>query len=105
MTEDKGENASFSTKPKPPSGEAGRGLCTFGLVVSCRWTDQEAIVDAITKTGAGGIVIYRIPTTGQLTILRTYQVEKILRGDLSELQEIYDRKMKRAKGDEVKEHE
>ena len=102
MSEDKGEKTrtSFSSSPKSPSGEAARALCTFGLVISCRYADQEPIVNAITNLGAK--VIYRIPSTGQLFVLRRYEVEKALRGDLSELQEIYDRKMKGEKGDEVK---
>jgi hypothetical protein len=105
LNEDKEENprTSFSPKPKPPSGEAARAFCTFGLVISCRYAEQEPIINAINKIGAK--VIYRIPSTGQLFILRRYEVEKALRGDLSELQEIYDRKMKGEKGDEVKENE
>ena len=105
MTEDKEENprTSFSPKPAPPSGDAARVFCTFGLVLSCRYADLDPIIDAITKIGAR--VIYRIPSTGQLFILRRYEVEKALRGELSELQEIYDRKMKGEKGDEVKENE
>ena len=97
MTEDKGENprTSFSPKPNSPSEDVGRVFCTFGLVLSCRYADVEPIVDAIAKIG--GKVIYRIPSTGQLFVLRRYEVEKALRGELSELQEIYDRKMKAEK--------
>jgi hypothetical protein len=103
LNEDKGENTSFSTKPKPPSGDAGRVFCTFGLVLSCRYADVEPIVDAIAKIGAK--IIYRIPSTGQLFVLRRYEVEKVLKGELSELREIYDRKMKGEKGDEVRNDE
>jgi hypothetical protein len=103
LTEDKEEkpHTPFSTTPNSPSGKAARALCTFGLVISCRYADQEPIVDAISNIGAK--VIYRIPSTGQLFILRRYEVEKALRGELFELQEIYDRKMKGEKGVEVRE--
>jgi hypothetical protein len=87
----------LSAAPTPPSGDAARVFCTFGLVVSCRYADQEPIVTAISEIG--GKVIYRVPSTGHLFILRAYQIEKALRGDVSELQEIYDRKMKGEKGD------
>jgi len=102
LTEDKKEKnrTAFSPTPKPPTEEAARAFCTFGLVISCRYADQEPIVAAITEIG--GKVIYRIPSTGQLFVLRRYEVEKVLRGDLSELREIYERKMKGDKGDEVK---
>jgi hypothetical protein len=96
-------STSFLTAPKPPTEKAGRAFCTFGLILSCRWRDQEPIVDAITK--AGGQVIHRIPTTGHLFTLRTYEIEQILRGDLSALQALYDRKMRKEKGDEVRENE
>jgi hypothetical protein len=105
LDEDKGDqnSASFLTAPKPPTEKAGRVFCTFGLILSCRWLDQEPIIEAITKLG--GQVVCRIPTTGHLFVLRTYEVEQVLKGDLSALQALYDRKMRKEKGDEVRRNE
>ena len=89
--------------PTLPTDKAGRAFCTLGLILSCRYADVEPIVAAINTIGSK--VIYRIPSTGQLFVLRRYEVEKILKGDLTELQMLYDRKMKGEKGDEVKENE
>ena len=69
-------------------------FCTFGLVISCRYADLEPIAAAISEVG--GKIVYRSTTTNHLFILSSGQIEKVLKGDLSELKEIHDRKMKEA---------
>jgi len=67
-------------------------LLTFGLIVSCRCADVEPIAAAISNIG--GKIIYRTASKDHLFILSSDQIARVLKGNLSELKEIYDRKMK-----------
>ena len=67
-------------------------LLTFGLIVSCRCADVESIAAAISNIG--GKIIYRTATANPLFVLSSNQIEKALKGDLAELKEIYNHKMK-----------
>jgi hypothetical protein len=66
---------------------------SFGLIVSVRLSDVEKIRRTVEE--AGGKVVFQTTTTAPLYLLRQYQIEKALQGDVSQLQEIHEKKRRR----------
>ena len=83
-----------SPQPNPPSeSEADeRYFIGYGSIVSIRKSDIEKLREAIEQVG--GKVIFQTTTPAPLYVFRHYQVEQILRGDISWLKLIHDRKLK-----------
>ena len=63
---------------------------SFGLIISARLVDVKKIRDEIERLG--GKIAFQTVSTGPLYILRAYQVERALSGDVSHLREIHERK-------------
>jgi hypothetical protein len=66
---------------------------SFGLIMSVRLGDVEKIRSAISTQG--GKIAFQTVTTAPLYLLRHYQVERALQGDLSELAELHKKKLRR----------
>jgi hypothetical protein len=66
---------------------------SFGLIVSVRLSGVEKIRRTIEE--AGGQIVFQTTTTAPLYLLRQYQIEKVLQGDVSQLREIYEKKRRR----------
>ncbi len=85
--------AAISQQQTSPS-EADAGFyITYGVVISARWGDVEKIRRAI--EAEGGKIAFQTVSNGDLYLLRRYQVERALDGDLSQLREVYERKQDR----------
>jgi hypothetical protein len=84
----------LSPQPNPPSeSEADEQyFIGVGMIVSVRKCDVEKMRAAIEDVG--GRIEFQTVTPAPLYVLRHYQVEQILRGDVSWLKEIHDRKSK-----------
>jgi hypothetical protein len=66
---------------------------SFGLVVSTRLSDVQKIREAV--EAAGGKIVFQTTTTAPLYLLRHYQIETILKGDVSQIREIHEKKRRR----------
>jgi hypothetical protein len=66
---------------------------SFGLVLSARLADIPKIRKAIERLG--GKIAFQTVTKEDLFLLREYQVERILDGDLDQLAELHKRKQER----------
>jgi hypothetical protein len=66
---------------------------SFGLVLSARLVDVPKIREAIERLG--GKIAFQTVTKEDLFLLREYQVERILDGDLDQLAELHKRKQAR----------
>ena len=66
---------------------------SFGLVLSARVADIPKIREAIERLG--GKIAFQTVTKEDLFLLRQYQVERILEGDLDQLAELHKRKQRR----------
>jgi hypothetical protein len=66
---------------------------SFGLVLSARLADVPRIREAIERLG--GKIAFQTVTKEDLFLLREYQVERILDGDLDQLAELHKRKQAR----------
>ena len=66
---------------------------SYGLIISARLSGLEKIRKAV--EAAGGLVVFQTATTAPLYLLRHYEVEEALQGDLSHLQEIHEKKRRR----------
>jgi hypothetical protein len=82
------ETASIQNKPS----SVATAFLSFGLIVSARKEDEIGLRKAIEK--AGGKIVFQTVTTAPLYVLRHYQVEQILQGEVSWLQAVHDRKSK-----------
>lgn len=80
-----------STSPSESSQDRGF-FVSYGLIISTRLRDVDRIREAVKELG--GKIIFQTVTSAPLYLLRGYQVERILQGDLSELLEAYARKQK-----------
>ena len=60
--------------------------------MSVQHADVERIRAAIQE--CGGKIVFQTISTGALYLLRGYQVEEILSGDLSQLRELHEKKQK-----------
>ena len=65
---------------------------SYGVIISARLADVESIRKAIEE--AGGKLAFQTVTSAPLYLLRHYQVEQILQGDLSHLAEVHSKKSK-----------
>jgi hypothetical protein len=95
MQEAKTLDRAISTQPKPPSDSSAQDrqfYVSFGLIVSARLGDVEKIRKAIESLG--GKIAFQTVTSAPLYVLRHYQIEQILRGDISHVREIHERKQK-----------
>lgn len=63
---------------------------SFGLIVSVRLSGLDDIRKAVESKG--GKIVFQTSTPAPLYVLRHYEVEKVLQGDVSWLQEIHDKK-------------
>jgi hypothetical protein len=83
-----------SPQPKLPSESQAdeQYFIGYGSIVSIRKSDVEKLREAIERLG--GKVVFQTTTPAPLYVFRHYQVEQILRGDISWLKEIHDRKSK-----------
>jgi hypothetical protein len=63
---------------------------SFGVVMSVQHADVERIRAAIEQ--CGGKIVFQTISTGELYLLRRYQVEQILSGDASQLREVHKKK-------------
>jgi len=63
---------------------------SFGVVMSVQHADVERVRAAIQE--CGGKIVFQTISTGELYLLRRYQVEQILSGDLSQLCEVHKKK-------------
>lgn len=85
---------------KPPSESTDHEhdqlfFVSFGLIVSARFLDVEKIRKAV--EGAGGKIAFQTVTKEPLYLLRHYEVEQIVQGDvdqMKELAELHNRKSK-----------
>jgi len=68
----------------------GDFFISFGLIISVRHADVEKVRGAAEV--AGGKIAFQTTSTAPLYLLRHYQVEEILQGDLSNLREIHRKK-------------
>lgn len=90
MQEPSPPRGASSQETKPPSGAGFLGLA---LIVTARREAVPKIEEAIRELGVR-IVFQCGPTTAPLYVLRHYQVEEILQGDLAFIREAHDRKSK-----------
>lgn len=65
---------------------------SFGLIISARMADVAKIRAAIEN--AGGKIAFQTVSGGPLYLLRHYEVEQILQGDIDHLVEVHKRKSK-----------
>ena len=65
---------------------------SFGLVLSLKLEDVEKVRAYLQENGAK--IIFQTVSSGQLYVLREYQVQRALQGDLSQMQDVHDRKQK-----------
>ena len=63
---------------------------SFGVIMSVQHADVERVRAAI--EGCGGKIVFQTISTGELYLLRRYQVEQILSGDISQLCEVHKKK-------------
>jgi len=63
---------------------------SFGVIMSVQHADVERVRAAI--EGCGGKIVFQTISTGELYLLRRYQVEQILSGDTSQLCEVHKKK-------------
>ncbi len=63
---------------------------SFGLILSVRLSSLPAIRKAVTMEGAK--IVFQTSTPAPLYLLRHYEVEKALQGDIEWLREIHDKK-------------
>ena len=82
------ETASIQSK----SFSEGPAFLSFGLILSARKEDEVRIREGIESAGAK--IVFQTITTAPLYVLRHYQVEQILRGEVSWLQDIHEKKSK-----------
>lgn len=73
---------------------------SFGVVMSVQHADVERVRAAI--EGCGGKIVFQTVSTGPLYLLRGYQVEEILAGDISALAEVHKKKQREERGLEKK---
>ncbi|MGA8903695.1 MAG: hypothetical protein WB661_01660 [Candidatus Bathyarchaeia archaeon] len=69
-------------------------LVSFGLVISCRLGEVEALRGHIERSGAR--IVFQTVSNGPLFLFRAGQVERALNGDLSALAEIHGKKTRRS---------
>jgi hypothetical protein len=95
MQETEKLDRAISPQPKPPSEASAdrQFFVSFGLIISTRLVDVEKIRQAI--QGLGGKIAFQTVTTAPLYVLRHYQVERAIQGDLSELVELHKKKLRR----------
>ena len=65
---------------------------SFGLIISARMADVAKIRAAIEN--GGGKIAFQTVSGGPLYLLRHYEVEQILEGDVDHLVEVHKRKSK-----------
>jgi len=82
----------LSPQPKPPSvsSEDLQYYVSVGMIISARPVDVDRIRAAV--TASGGKIVFSTVTPAPIYVLRHYEVEKILRGDLGDLVAIHERK-------------
>ena len=78
------------TTPPSVSSEDQQFFVSFGLIVSARLADVARIREAVEHLG--GKIAFQTVSNGDLYILRAYQLERALSGDISQLCEIHERK-------------
>ena len=81
-----------ASTPSVASAQDRQFYVSLGLIVSIRLGDVEKIREAIQDLG--GKIAFQTVTPAPLYVLRHYQIEQILRGDLSHIREIHERKSK-----------
>jgi len=82
--------SNVDSDPASVSAEDQQFYISFGLVVSARLADVAKIRDAVERLG--GKIAFQTVSNGDLFLLRRYQVERALAGDVSQLREIHNRK-------------
>ena len=96
MQAEKKLDRTISSEPSPPSESPAQQdrqfYVSFGLIVSARLGDVEKIRSVV--QGLGGKIVFQTVTSAPLYLLRHYQVEQILQGDVSQLREAHSRKQK-----------
>lgn len=95
MQAEKRLDRTISTEPSRASESSARDrefYVSFGLIVSARLGDVEKIRSAV--QGLGGKIVFQTVTSAPLYLLRHYQVEQILQGEVSQLREAHDKKSK-----------
>jgi hypothetical protein len=88
----------ISPHPKPPSEASAdrQFFVSYGLIISARLADVEKIRAAIQEEG--GKIAFQTVTTALLYVLRHFQIERAIQGDLSELAELHKKKLRRVEG-------
>lgn len=82
---------SFSeTQPASVAPADQQFYVSFGLIISARLADVQRIRDEIERLG--GKIAFQTISNGPLYVLREYQVERAIHGDVSHLKELHDRK-------------
>jgi len=76
--------------PASVSSEDQQFFVSFGLIVSARLADVARIREAVERLG--GKIAFQTVSNGDLFLLRRYQVERALAGDVSQLRDIHNRK-------------
>jgi hypothetical protein len=66
---------------------------SYGLVLSLQLGDVEKVRSWL--EGNGAKIIFQTVGSGPLFLLREYQVRRILQGDASQLEEVYQKKQRR----------
>ncbi len=84
--------STLETTPSSASAEDQQFFVSFGLIVSARMADVAKIREAIERLG--GKIAFQTVSSGPLYVLRHYQVEQILQGDIGQLAEVHSRKQK-----------
>jgi hypothetical protein len=80
----------LEAQPASVATEDRQFYVSFGLVLSTRLADLDKIRAAIESLG--GKIIFHTVSDGRLYLLREYQVERAIHGDVSHLKELHDRK-------------
>jgi len=66
---------------------------SFGLVLSLKLDDVEKVRSWLETNGVK--IVFQTTGKSDLFVLREYQVRRILHGDISQLEEIYQKKQRR----------
>jgi hypothetical protein len=78
------------TQPAGVAPADQRFFVSFGLIISARLVDVQRIRDEIERLG--GKIAFQTVSNGPLYVLREYQLERAIHGDVSQLREIHERK-------------
>ena len=89
----------ISSGATPPSGSPDLQFdlqfpVSFGLVISCKLGDADYIRSLVHSTGSR--IIFQTVSDKPLFLFREAQVERVLKGDVSALAEIHNKKTRRS---------